>query len=220
MVAVSRPAARTGVLSGALPVAAAIGVFGVVYGAAASPVLGPALTVISSVIMFSGAAQFTMVALVAAGAAPAGVLGAVATLALRHLPLGAVLQPRLTGSRIHRAVVSFFLTDETTGLAVTREEPAERTLAISGGLAYAAWTLGTLVGVTGGSLASAEPLAAALFPVLFIGLAALTVSTRSDAVRALLAGAVVLGLLLAWPGAGALGAIAVAVVIAAVVPAR
>lgn len=220
MDAVSKSAARTGALSAALPVGAAIGVFGVVYGAAASPVLGPVLAVASSVIMFSGAAQFTMVALVAAGAAPVGVLGAVATLALRHLPLGAVLQPRLTKGRLHRAVVSFFLTDETTGLALTRDEPAERTLAISGGLAYAAWILGTVVGVAGGTLATAEPLAAALFPVLFVGLAALTVSTRSDAARALLAGGAGLGLLLAWPGAGALGAIAVAVAVAAVVPAR
>lgn len=212
-------ARRTGVLSASLPVAAAIGVFGIVYGAAARPVIGPVLTVVSSVIVFSGAAQFTMVALLAAGATPAGVLGAVATLALRHLPLGAVLRPRLTTGRAQRALVSWFLIDETTGLALTLDEPTERTLAISGGLAYTAWILGTIVGVAGGSLARIEPLAAALFPVLFIGLAALTTATRSDTVRALLAGGVALGLLLVWPGAGALGAIAVAVAVATVVPA-
>lgn len=212
-------ARRTGVLSASLPVAAAIGVFGIVYGAAARPVIGPVLTVVSSVIVFSGAAQFTMVALLATGATPAGVLGAVATLALRHLPLGAVLRPRLTTGRAQRALVSWFLIDETTGLALTLDEPTERTLAISGGLAYTAWILGTIVGVAGGSLARIEPLAAALFPVLFIGLAALTTATRSDTVRALLAGGVALGLLLVWPGAGALGAIAVAVAVATVVPA-
>lgn len=212
-------ARRTGVLSASLPVAAAIGVFGIVYGAAARPVIGPVLTVVSSVIVFSGAAQFTMVALLAAGATPAGVLGAVATLALRHLPLGAVLRPRLTTGRAQRALVSWFLIDETTGLALTLDEPTERTLAISGGLAYTAWILGTIVGVAGGSLARIEPLAAALFPVLFIGLAALTTATRSDTVRALLAGGVALGLLLVWPGAGALGAIAVAIAVATVVPA-
>lgn len=212
-------ARRTGVLSASLPVAAAIGVFGIVYGAAARPVIGPVLTVVSSVIVFSGAAQFTMVALLATGATPAGVLGAVATLALRHLPLGAVLRPRLTTGRAQRALVSWFLIDETTGLALTLDEPTERTLAISGGLAYTAWILGTIVGVAGGSLARIEPLAAALFPVLFIGLAALTTATRSDTVRALLAGGVALGLLLVWPGAGALGAIAVAIAIATVVPA-
>jgi predicted branched-subunit amino acid permease len=78
------PSARVSVISAAVPVAAAIGVFGVVYGAAAGPVFGTSLTMISSLIVFSGVAQFTMVALVAAGATPVAVLGAVATLALRR----------------------------------------------------------------------------------------------------------------------------------------
>jgi predicted branched-subunit amino acid permease len=214
----SPPASRPGIVSASLPVAAAIGIFGLVFGAAAAPVLGPTLAVVSSLIMFSGAAQFTMVGLLAAGGTPAGVLGAVTMLALRHLPLGAVLQPQLTSSRAQRALVSLFLTDETTGLALTLDHPTERTIAISGGLAYCAWVVGTIVGVAGGSLPVVEPLATALFPVLFVGLAALTASTRSDAVRALLAGGTSLGLLLMVPAAGALGAIAVAVIVAAVIP--
>ncbi len=216
----STPAPRNGVLSASLPVAAAIGVFGIVYGAAARPVIGPVLAVVSSLIVFSGAAQFTMLALLAAGAGPASVLGAVATLALRHLPLGAVLRPRLRTGRGRRALVSWFLIDETTGLALTLDAPAERILAVAGALAYTAWVTGTVVGVAGGRLVGMEPLAAVLFPVLFVGLAALTAATRPDSVRALLAGGASLGLLLAWPGAGALGAIAVAAVVAAVVPGR
>lgn len=212
MTSVAAPT-RASVLSAAVPVAAAIGVFGVVYGAAAGPVLGPVLTFASSMILFSGAAQFTMVALVAAGATPVAVLGAVTTLALRHFPLGAVLQPLLTQGRSRRALIAPLLTDETTGLAVASGERAERTVAISGGLAYCAWVSGTAVGLVGGSFASAEPLAAALFPVLFVGLAALTAASRSDGVRAMLAGVASLGLLLAWPEAGALGVIGVAIAV-------
>ena len=208
---------RLSVFSAAVPVAAAIGVFGVVYGAAAGPVLGTSLTVVSSLIVFSGVAQFTMVALVAAGATPVAILGAVATLALRHLPLGAVLQPVMTAGRTRRALISPFLLDETTGLALTSGTRAERTLAISGGLAYAAWVGGTIGGLAGGTFASVEPMAGALFPVLFVGLAALTAQTRPDSARAALAGVASIGLLSVWPGAGALGAIAVAVVIACVV---
>ena len=52
--------------------------------------------------------------------------------------------------------------------------------------------------------------------MLLMGLAALTAATRSDATRALLAGGLALGLLLIWPGAGALGVIVVAIVVAAV----
>lgn len=212
-------------LPAALPVAAAIGVFGVVYGAAAGPVLGPALTVVSSVVTFSGAAQFTLVALLAAGAAPAGVLGAVGMLALRHIPLGAVLRSRMTAGRRTRTVLSWFLIDETTGLALSRAEPPERTMAITGAFAYVAWLAGTITGVIGGSAAAhsvgaIEPLAAAVFPVLFIGLAALTASARSDAARAAIAGGASVGLLMIWPDAGALGAVAAAIIVASAVSHR
>jgi hypothetical protein len=83
--------------------------------------------------------------------------------------------------------VSWFLIDETAGLALTRDDPVERTLATSGSIAYLAWVLDTIGGIAGGTLGSVEPLADALFPVLFVGLAALTTTTRSDTGRALLA---------------------------------
>lgn len=71
--------ARGSALVAALPVGLAIGVFGVIYGAAARSVLGPGLAIASSVAIFSGAAQFTMLALLSAGAAPAGVVALVVT---------------------------------------------------------------------------------------------------------------------------------------------
>lgn len=209
--------APPGLVASSLPVAAAIGVFGVVYGAAARPLLGPTLAVVSSLLVFSGAAQFTMVALVAGGATPVGVLGGVATLALRHLPLGAVLQPRMTTGRGRRALLSWFLLDETTGLALTRDQPPERTLVVSGTLAYVAWVVGTGIGAAGGRLVAVEPVAEALFPVLFVGLAALTVGSRGDALRAVAAGGAGLVVVTQWPAVGALGAVAVAIAVATVV---
>jgi predicted branched-subunit amino acid permease len=205
------------ITAAALPVAAAIGVFGVVYGAVAHPVLGGELTVASSVAMFSGAAQFTMVALLASHATAGAVVVAVVPLALRHIPLGALVQHRLAPSRVRRAVVSsMFLTDETVGLALTQQAPAARTMAITGGLAYIAWVAGTAAGVAGASIGGAEEAAAALFPVLFIGLAAVTASTWRDAVRAAGAGAAAAVLLIAAPAAGVLGALAAAIAVACV----
>lgn len=205
------------VAAAALPVAAAIGVFGVVYGAVAHPVLGGELTVVSSIAMFSGAAQFTMVGLLASHATAGAVVVAVVPLALRHIPLGALVQHRLAPGRVRRAVVSsLFLTDETVGLALTRQAPAARTMAITGGLAYIAWVVGTAAGVAGASIGAAEEVAAALFPVLFIGLAAVTASTRRDAVRAAGAGAAAAALLIAAPAAGVLGALAVAIAVTCV----
>lgn len=206
-------AARDDVLVAAIPVAAAIALFGAIYGAAARPVLGPGLAIITSLVLFSGAAQFALVALIATGAGTAAVIGATAALALRHLPFGAVLRPRMRARRSRRALVALVLTDESAGLALASPRPVERTIAASGLLFYVAFAAGTVLGVAGAALGDVEPLAAALFPVLFVGLAALTARTRSDATRAGIAGGASIVLLLVWPGAGALGAIGVAVLV-------
>jgi predicted branched-subunit amino acid permease len=203
------------VLAAAVPVAAAIGVLGVVYGAVAQPILGPGLTVASSVAAFSGAAQFAMVGLLASGGSAAAVLASVIPLALRHLPLGAILRPRLRCGRARRALLSWFLTDETVGLALTRRPPAERTVLLSGAAAYAAWVAGTVAGVAGASLGAIAPLAEAVFPVLFIGLAAVTTRRPRDAILAVVAGTAAAALLLVAPDAGILGGLAVAVLVAA-----
>lgn len=208
-------ASDQGLVAGALSVAAAFAVLGVVYGGAAKPVLGPELTVASSVVTFSGAAQFTMVGLLASGATAAGILVGVVPLALRHVPLAAVLRPRLARRRARLVLLSWFLIDETTGLALTREGPVERTLVMTGAPAYAAWIAGTVAGVAGASADTLAPVADAAFPVLFVGLAALTARTPADTRRSLIAGVAALALLVALPSAGAAAAVVVAIGVAA-----
>jgi predicted branched-subunit amino acid permease len=200
----------------AAPIAAAIGVLGVVYGALAQPILGGGLTIASSVVTFSGAAQFTTVGLLGAGASAAGVLAAVVPLALRHLPLGALVRTRLPPSPRRRALLSMLLTDETVGLAVADRGSCERIFTIAGGLAYGAWVVGTVAGTLGASAASFQPVAEALFPVLFVALAMMTAARRSDAARAVVSGMCVVTLLTVVPAVGVLGAVGVAVACAAV----
>jgi predicted branched-subunit amino acid permease len=189
-----------------VPVAAAVGVFGMVYGAAATPIMGTWLTLTSSVLVFSGAAQFSMVGLLAVGAQPAAVLWAVAGLNLRHLALGALIRPLVAGrGRAKRAALAWFVVDETVGLTlVDGDDEADRTLLRSGVACYTAWIAGTTVGVAGAELPALEPLARAVFPVLFIGLAALTVHGRATAVRAVVAASLTAALLAALPTLGAL----------------
>ncbi|HEY8340722.1 MAG TPA: AzlC family ABC transporter permease [Egibacteraceae bacterium] len=215
-----RTADRSSLVAEAIPVAAAIGVFGVVYGATAAAVIGPGMAVTSSLLLFSGAAQYTMVGLVDAGAAPTAVLLAVALLGLRHLPLAAVVLPRLDLSRGARALLGLVLLDETAGLALASPRPPARTMAVVGAAAYAAWVGGTLAGVLGADLLAAASVAEVVFVVLFVGLAALTCRAPADAARAAAAAAGSALLLLALPSAGALGAIAVAVACAATVARR
>jgi predicted branched-subunit amino acid permease len=179
-----------------LPAAAAVAVFGSLYGAAARGFLGVPLTLVSSLLVYSGALQFAMVALLGAGATTLPLLLTAVVLNLRHLVLGAALRARFESGPLRRALLAFFLVDETFGFAIAAGNTAppravgavtERTLLYSGLTLYVAWLVGTVVGVLGGGLASAERLAGAIFPVLFIGLAALAATRSSHVARALAA---------------------------------
>ena len=201
---------RATILATTLPAILAIAVFGSLFGAAARPVLGVPLTIAASLFVFSGSLQFALVALAAGGAAAPALLLTAATLNLRHLVMGAVLRPRLTGSRLRRALLAFFLLDETFGFAVAAGEAAERegrdprpeaerTLLLSGILCYVAWGAGTLVGLMGAGYPAVAGVAGAIFPVLFIGLASLAARSGSDAARAAAAAAITIAIALALP---------------------
>ncbi len=193
-----------------LPAAAAVAVFGSLYGAAARGFLGVPLTLASSLLVYSGALQFAIVALLGAGATTLPLLLTAGVLNLRHLVLGAALRSRFESGPLRRALLAFFLVDETFGFAIAAGNSAQRdgrpvdaateqTLVVSGVFCYLAWQVGTLIGVLGAGLVGVESLAAAIFPVLFIGLASLAATRRSDAVRAVVAAVLTAGLALALP---------------------
>jgi predicted branched-subunit amino acid permease len=192
-----------------LPAALAIAVFGVVYGAVARPLIGTELTLLSSLIIFSGATQFSTIALVAAGAAAPALLLTAAILNVRHLVMGAVLRTSLGPSRMRRALLAWFLLDESFGftvLAAARVEPgppreaaAEHTLLVTGICCYMAWIVGTGLGILGAGLPGMDQVAGAVFPVLFIALAALTASTLSLVARAVGAGLITAVICLTLP---------------------
>jgi branched chain amino acid efflux pump len=213
------------ILATTLPAAAAIFVFGTLYGAGARVVLGAPLTIASSLFIFSGALQFALVGLASAGASAPALLLTAGTLNLRHLVLGAVLRPSMSGSRLRRAVLAFFLVDETFGFAVAAGDAArrdgrpaaaatERTLLVSGVVCYLAWLVGTLVGVFGAGLPGVEGVAGAIFPVLFIGLASLACTKRSHVIRAVGAAALTAGWAFALPELRALAPVVAGVVVA------
>ena len=211
-------------LIAALPAAAAIGVFGALYGAAARPLLGTGLTLLSSLIVFSGALQFASVALVAAGAGPAALILTALVLNLRHVVMGAVIRPWLGRSVLRRVALAFVMVDETFGFTVAaahrappggqRTRAAEGTLLATGLLCYAAWQAGTLLGVLGAGIPGMEGFAAAVFPVLFIGLTALAARGRSMAIRAAAAAAITAAICLTLPDVRALAPVVAGLAVA------
>jgi predicted branched-subunit amino acid permease len=220
-----KAAGTRAILATCLPAAAAILVFGTLYGTAARAIMGVPLTLASSLLVFSGALQFALLALLSAGATTLPLVLIAVVLNLRHLVLGAVLRPRMEGSRLRRAALAFFLVDETFGFAVAAGHAAERagvpvgaaierTFLLSGVVCYLAWQVGTLIGVLGAGFAIAESLAGAIFPVLFIGLASLAVTRRSHVVRALAAALLTAGIAFAVPDLRVLAPVVAAVLVA------
>lgn len=197
--------------------------FGSLYGAAARGFLGAPLTLASSLLVYSGALQFALVALLGAGATTAPLLLTALVLNLRHLVLGAALRSRFESGRLRRALLAFFLVDETFGFAIAAGNVAapravgtatERTLLYSGLTLYVAWLVGTVVGVLGGGLAAVEGMAGALFPVLFIGLASMAASRPSHAVRALAAALLTAAVALLLPDLRMLAPVIAGVIVA------
>lgn len=206
------------ILVAALPAAAAIFVFGVIYGSLAGPELGAAATMLSSLLIFSGSVQFTLIALLTAGAGPVALLAGATTLNLRNLVLGAVLRPRVDRTPVRRGAMAFFLTDEAAGLALMSSGDAPRVLVLSGSLFYASWQAGTAVGLVGASVDALSEAAAAVFPVLFVGLAAAVCPSWNVALRAVVAAMIVGVATWLWPDTQGVAAVLAAVAVA--VPGR
>jgi predicted branched-subunit amino acid permease len=203
---------RRTILAAASP-AAAIGVFGVIYGSLARPLMGTTATILSSLLIFSGSVQFTIAALLSAGAGAGALVAGSVMLNLRNLVLGAVMRPRVRLGPLPRAGLGWFLTDEAVGLALTSKEDTAKTLLISGAIFYLAWQVGTVLGLLGASVEGVHSIAEAVFPVLFIGLAALSCSSRSIAVRAGVAALLTIGVELTWPGSRGVTAVVAAIAV-------
>jgi predicted branched-subunit amino acid permease len=206
------------VLAAALAPAAAIAVFGVIYGSIAQPLMGAGPAMLSSLLIFSGSVQFTVAGLLSVGAGSAAIVLGSTTLNLRNLVLGAVLRARVKESRARRAGLAWFLVDESVGLALASEAQPARTLVTSGTLFYLAWQLGTVLGLLGATVEGVRSAAEAVFPALFIGLAAVTCFSRAVAVRSVLAATFAALGALKWPEGRAV--VAVIAAIASALPGR
>ncbi len=166
--------------------------FGVAYGVLALDAgLSGWLTLLSSVVIVSGAAQFAMIGLMAAGPAP--VLLAATGLGLRHLPMSATLA-RLIGPQPLRTRLrlAFILVDETFGLTLRAAAIGVEDLVAYKTAAdiclYSGFVGGTVLGIWFGSAIDPEAAGVGvLFGLLFLGLAAPLLKRRRDWVVAAVA---------------------------------
>jgi 4-azaleucine resistance transporter AzlC len=147
------PRERSAIIRDGLGVGIATGTYGISFGAVAVGAgLSVAQTCALSLLMFTGASQFALVGVLAAGGTPlSGALTAL-LLGTRNTLYGLRLAPLLRWSGARRVTAAHLVIDESTAMSVTREStPAARVGFLTTGVTiFALWNLATLIGALGG----------------------------------------------------------------------
>lgn len=148
------PAERAVIVRDSLGVGVATGAYGVSFGAVSVAAgLSMAQTCALSLLVFTGASQFALVGVIAAGGAP--ISGALTALLLgtRNTLYGLRLAALLRWTGWRRALASQILIDESTAMAITRGSvPAARVGFLTTGLSvFVLWNLATLAGAVAGT---------------------------------------------------------------------
>lgn len=188
-VAITRAAVGIGLYAGA---------FGVMFGAvSATAGLSVIEAVVMSAVMFTGASQFALVGVLAAGGAPLAGLSTALLLGLRNAFYGVPVARTLGPGGVRRFWTAHFVIDETTAMAIAQATPRAGRYAfwITGLTLYVLWTAGTLVGalIGNGIDTSALGLDAAA-PAIFLALLWPQLSNQRARAVAVAAVVVALGL--------------------------
>jgi 4-azaleucine resistance transporter AzlC len=161
-------------VSACLGLAFATGLYAVVFGVGAVAAGGTvAQASAMSLLVFTGASQFSAVSVLASGGSPASAFGGAMLLAARNGVYGLVLSPHLPGSLRRRLLAAQFVIDETTAMSMAEDDPRRRRIAfwVTGIALFTFWNVGTLIGALVGS--SIDPQRYGLdaaFPAAFVAM--------------------------------------------------
>jgi 4-azaleucine resistance transporter AzlC len=142
------------VLTASLTLALAVGVFAVSFGVGAvSAGASVAQTCAMSLLVFTGASQFSAVSVIGAGGSTASALSGSLLLAARNGVYGLTMSRRLDGPLGRRLVAAQLTTDESTAMSAAQSDPDAQRAAfwITGVSLYVFWNVGTLLGALAGS---------------------------------------------------------------------
>ena len=210
---------RSGIVRDSLAVGVATGAYGLGFGAVSvASGLSILQTCALSLLMFTGASQFALAGVVAAGGAPLSGAATALLLGTRNTLYGLRLAPVLQWRGWRRALAAHLLIDESTAMSVGRgSTPAARLGFLTTGLSvFVLWNLATAVGAVAGD-AIGDPRTFGLDAAVgaaFLALLWPRLKDRRNVLVALLAAAVALSMVtLSPPGVPVLAAGGVAVLV-------
>ncbi|MFT5701984.1 MAG: 4-azaleucine resistance transporter AzlC [Desulforhopalus sp.] len=187
----------------ALPIVLGYVPIGFAYGVLAGKSgLSEVNTLLMSLIVFAGSAQFIAVGLFASGTGPAAVILTTFVVNLRHMLMAAALAPYLSGwKKRYLAFFSYQLTDETFALhssrAVDLKECRVEALSLNIAAQFS-WVVGTILGiVASGLIGDVKPLGLDYaLAAMFIGLLVGQCENKIRVITALISGGIATGLYL------------------------
>jgi predicted branched-subunit amino acid permease len=136
----------------AAAIAVSTGVYAIAFGAAGVAAgLGVLRTSVLSLLMFSGASQFALVGVLGAGGGVAAALAGALLLGARNGLYGLRLSGLLGVRGPRRLVAAQGVIDESTAMSIGQPDRslARYAFAVTFGLLYVCWNIGTLVGAFG-----------------------------------------------------------------------
>ncbi len=197
----------------AIPLALAVGAFGISYGVLARAAgMGAIAPLVMSLTTFGGSAQFAAAGVLGAGGGAAAAILAAVLLNARYGPIGLTIAPSLRGNVFKRFVQAQMVVDESWAVASRGDGTFDRARLVGAGLAiYVFWFAGTLLGVLGGDFIG-DPKSIGLdaaLSALFLALLAGQLRSRRAIVAAIAGGTIALALIpVARPGVPIIAAVA------------
>ena len=140
---------RRAIIRDALGIGIATGAYALSFGAiSVTAGLSIPQTCALSLLMFTGASQFAFVSVIASGGSPWAGAATAALLGTRNALYGLRLTTLLEVSGLHRLFAAQLVIDETTAMAIARDEPAQSRFAFyaTGFAVFSLWNLGTFAG--------------------------------------------------------------------------
>ena len=189
---------RRAIVRDSLGVGVATGAYGVSFGAVSvASGLTVAQTCALSLLVFTGASQFALAGVVAAGGAPLSGAATALLLGTRNTLYGVRMGPLLRWRGWRRAAAAHVLIDESTAMSVTRETRVAARLGflVTGISVFVLWNVATFAGAIAGN-ALGDPRRYGLDAAVgaaFLALLWPRLKRRSNQVVAVAAAAVALG---------------------------
>src|SRR5262245_28028732 len=190
---------RRDVVVASLTLGVAVGAFAFVFGVGAVAAGGSvAQACVMSLLVFTGASQFSAVSVISAGGTMSAALGGAMVLAARNAVYGLAMSRVITGSFARRAVAAQLTIDESTAMASAQVDPAAKRHAfwITGIAVYVCWNVATLAGALVGT--ALEPQTYGLdvaFPAGFVAMVAPHLRHRLGLIAAICGGLICLVLI-------------------------